>query len=761
MLIDGVVQTGAAQGGNTASWELDEFFLGFNGLVRWYMTWDEDSLYLGRIGGNNAEGSVVYLKADYPGAGFAQQGREYDLLRPDLGPMGGVNFAAYMKLGYAEYRTYDTTWSDKDSLTLKPKYSIQIGNAHMEVAIPWDAVTNGNGKPSNLRAVFYQVTPVSSAGCPGGGPFVYGESPWGTGLPNDGPSIGVNDGVPTSPRQPGGCDVGDSTAHRWWGCYPVIGGIGANSWVAPQADAGPDSPLCETATGFILQANTPTGTLQGTWTVVSQPAGSPPVAFLDPNDPNTIAQNLTALGDYVFEWNISNGGCGSMPDTVIITRLVIPPAANAGPDQDLACGLDFTTLTGDSLVAGVAGLWTLSSGQGTILQPDSAITTVTNLGFGPNTFTWTTTNGSCPATSDDVIIWRYQSPVAEAGLTQELCEALVSTTDGNDPNAFPGTPSGAWSQVTGPTVVFFSDFTDPTTTIANLVPGNTYLLQWTVSNGTCPDATDTVRVTSFQRPIADAGGNQALCYTESLQLFAQDPQIAAPGSEGLWSQLSGPATATILDSSLYNSTLSDLEPGLYKFLWEVSNGSCPLETSTTIIELVELQDGGIASQTDASLGGFDGAFTLNPPLGGGIPYMYSLDGGPFQTNPEFSGLAADVYTITIQDANGCEIEVSVEIIEEAVLPTPDTVQIVVPTGFSPNGDNVNDFWEISGIKEYPNATVEVYNAWGGLVFRSVGYDSAWNGTFNGSDLPVANYYFILDPRDSRQEIQKGSLTIFR
>ncbi|MBK9453800.1 MAG: hypothetical protein IPN95_31285 [Bacteroidetes bacterium] len=86
--------------------------------------------------------------------------------------------------------------------------------------------------------------------------------PWGASISNvgDGPSVGVNDGVPISARQPGGCDVGDSTATRGWGCYPVIGGVGSTGCAALAPNAGPDDSICQTATAHLLLANTPPGT---------------------------------------------------------------------------------------------------------------------------------------------------------------------------------------------------------------------------------------------------------------------------------------------------------------------------------------------------------------------------------------------------------------------------------------------------------------------------------------------------------------------
>ena len=53
---------------------------------------------------------------------------------------------------------------------------------------------------------------------------------------------------------------------------------------------------------------------------------------------------------------------------------------------------------------------------------------------------------------------------------------------------------------------------------------------------------------------------------------------------------------------------------------------------------------------------------------------------------------------------------------------------------------------------YPGCIVEVYNAYGQLVFRSIGYATAWDGKVNGKDVPVGTYYYIVDPKNGRQRM---------
>lgn len=88
------------------------------------------------------------------------------------------------------------------------------------------------------------------------------------------------------------------------------------------------------------------------------------------------------------------------------------------------------------------------------------------------------------------------------------------------------------------------------------------------------------------------------------------------------------------------------------------------------------------------------------------------------------------------------------------------MSIDVPNAFSPNGDGINDTWKIRYLESYPGATVEVYDRYGQLVFRSQGYDKEWDGIYNGQPLPVATYYYIINPKNGRK-IVTGSVTIIK
>jgi gliding motility-associated-like protein len=85
---------------------------------------------------------------------------------------------------------------------------------------------------------------------------------------------------------------------------------------------------------------------------------------------------------------------------------------------------------------------------------------------------------------------------------------------------------------------------------------------------------------------------------------------------------------------------------------------------------------------------------------------------------------------------------------------------LVPNAFSPNGDGINDTWVIEYLETYPGAVIEVFNRYGQVVFRSVGYDKPWDGTYKGQQLPTGTYYYIINPKNGREQMN-GWVVIIR
>ncbi len=70
----------------------------------------------------------------------------------------------------------------------------------------------------------------------------------------------------------------------------------------------------------------------------------------------------------------------------------------------------------------------------------------------------------------------------------------------------------------------------------------------------------------------------------------------------------------------------------------------------------------------------------------------------------------------------------------------------IPTIITPNDDGVNDFFVIPcfGGNNFTGNIVSIFNQWGDEVYRAVNYTNDWGGRFNGEDLPVGTYFYVLD-----------------
>ena len=113
---------------------------------------------------------------------------------------------------------------------------------------------------------------------------------------------------------------------------------------------------------------------------------------------------------------------------------------------------------------------------------------------------------------------------------------------------------------------------------------------------------------------------------------------------------------------------------------------------------------------------------------------------------------ADItYTLLLKGSSGCSLSQSTLV---------KVVKLEVPNAFSPNADGINDEWEITFLKNYPNCSVEVYNRYGQILFKSIGYNKNWDGTYNHQALPVGTYYYIIKTSPIAN-ILSGSVTILR
>ncbi|NJN34200.1 MAG: hypothetical protein HC817_08075, partial [Saprospiraceae bacterium] len=143
----------------------------------------------------------------------------------------------------------------------------------------------------------------------------------------------------------------------------------------------------------------------------------------------------------VVQWSYTEGVC-TLSDNINIFN-DLPVTANAGVDTSV-CNQTQITLNATTPSVGT-GIWTVVSGPGTVTNPTSRNSTVTNLVAGQNTvLRWTVTNGACTV-FDDLTLTNNILPIANAGNDTILCAATTYTL----PNIMPSLGTGVWTKLSG------------------------------------------------------------------------------------------------------------------------------------------------------------------------------------------------------------------------------------------------------------------------------------------------------------------------
>jgi gliding motility-associated-like protein len=177
------------------------------------------------------------------------------------------------------------------------------------------------------------------------------------------------------------------------------------------------------------------------------------------------------------------------------------------------------------------------------------------------------------------------------------------------------------------------------------------------------------------------------------------------------------------------------EPGTYTVDVTRPNGCTNqrvitvLASNTATIETIEITD---ISENN----------TITILASGEGEYLYALDdeNGPYQESNTFEDVVAGVHTVYIKD-----IKADCGIVSE------DISVLGFPKFFTPNGDTVNDTWQISGFSsQFPvTASVRIFNRFGKLITILNESNSQWDGTYNGKVLPSDDYWFEAKLADGR------------
>ena len=177
--------------------------------------------------------------------------------------------------------------------------------------------------------------------------------------------------------------------------------------------------------------------------------------------------------------------------------------------------------------------------------------------------------------------------------------------------------------------------------------------------------------------------------------------------------------------------------------------ACDLSESFSISEMEV-----ILSPTETIIyceNNFDGTIIANP--SGGTPQYSFLWSTGVTLDRITENLNPGLYYVSIFDKNGCRLDTSIII--------TDLTAECIPNVFTPNGDNVNDFWELEDSFLYLESTITIYGRFGKKIFESIGYKDPWNGTNKkGRSLPDGTYFYSIILKEGVETI-RGTITILQ
>ncbi|MGR6088235.1 MAG: T9SS type B sorting domain-containing protein [Arcticibacter sp.] len=424
-----------------------------------------------------------------------------------------------------------------------------------------------------------------------------------------------------------------------------------------------------------------------------------------------ITEDLSGLAAGTYTVSVSDAnGCTSVLTTTL-TQPLDSLSIQTASTQNIACFGDSTGTIDLSVIGGTAPyqyMW--SNGSST--------EDLSNLQAGLYTVTVTDVNG---CTSNQSVQLSQPSTQLSVSGSTTVADCL-NNVGGN----ITISPAG------GTTPYSYNWSTGSTSQNINNLPSSTYTVTITDANG-CTAMTDFVIAESSYLLVQIT--SDEICVGDSAVLSVS---VSVPATYQWYYNSSPIAGAT-------NNFFITYAQGFYKC--EV-NSVCGIVMSDS----VEISVRSLSGTSISSNQIICPPETVDLIATGGTTYQWSpatYISDPNSSNPTVYPRETTVYSVLVTDDFGCKTTMSVEV---AVV--CDT--LLIPNGYSPNGDGVNDGYVIEGIENFPGNILYIYNRWGNLIYKARDYQNNWTGECNvsgvyyGKKVPAGTYYYILDLNDGQK-----------
>ncbi len=303
---------------------------------------------------------------------------------------------------------------------------------------------------------------------------------------------------------------------------------------------------------------------------------------------------------------------------------------------------------------------------------------------------------------------------------------------------------GSTYEWTGPNG-FISTLERPVIDSADYADQGRYNVKITTSQG-CSD-TASLNLLIYPAAHATIGSDVSICEGSSINL------IAGGGIKYKWSTDIGALASTIENDSVANPLVTPTDTTSYNVTVYNEYGCTDTASVTVNVWKKPSIDAGpdkririgLPVTLDGSAEGTDIRYFWTPSA-----YLDNANSLKPVVNPP----ASAYYTLHGESNKGCG-----SAMDEVFIKVYD--KIIIPNAFSPNRDGINDTWNIEPLDLFTDADLQVYNRYGQLVFRNIGYIKPWNGTRNNTSLPVGTYYYILDLKIKGEKPMTGVVTLLR
>jgi large repetitive protein len=505
---------------------------------------------------------------------------------------------------------------------------------------------------------------------------------------------------------------------------------------APVVDAGKDTTICGGFGGITLSGTVDAIAAGGFWTTNGNGSFSPNDSTLNATyipgivDADTLVFVLTSFG---------NGLCNPVNDTVIVIRNVQPSAAFSATNMCAGQAVVFNDSSNANGGTITNWSWDFGSGGSTSVLQNPTFTYPSE---GSYTVTLTVSSGT--GCSDSVTQMITINPVPVAGFN-------AASTCQNSPLPFTDVSTIS----TGSITVWSWNFDDGNTSaIQNPVhyfslPGVYNVVLSVTSNTGCTGSfTQTVTIS----PLPVAGFTSTL-NCGSLTVNFTDTSSLSSGNMATYNWTFGDGgTSTLQDPAHDYSTAGNYMVTLVV----ISDNGC-IDTATASVDPV--------APVTADYTPNGGSYNVNQLVGfdnqsnGAITYIWNFDDGSSTTDvtdPSHGFVAPGTYAVSLIATNsiGCSDTVSYDFVV-------NSTGSAAPTGFTPNGDGLNDYFYILG--NFTSYELRVFNEWGNQIFMSTDQNNKWDGTFKGKEQPAGTYVYIFNGKviDGSELKMNGEVNLIR